>query len=104
MEIEITEIVKNVKVIDVELPYYYKHDLFAEYGESIIYGKIEATKETSIHESETPEGGKKYEIEIEEYDSIKNSGLASYFNPEFKSTVNEYEAAKQRVSLFLKLF
>lgn len=101
MKIEITETVEKVSVIDVELPYYYKHDLMSDYGDSVIYGKIEAKLHTAIQETENYDGERKFEIEKEEHSEIKNSGLASYFGKEHQSNQKEFEAAKQRCMLFV---
>lgn len=49
------EVVRNIKVketINVEFPYYYKQDLYQENCDSIIYGKIEENKHTSIQVTE----------------------------------------------------
>ena len=101
MQVEITKQVPQVEIIEVELPYYYKHDLTSDYGDSIIYGKIEEKLCTSIQETKNYGGEEKYEIEKEEHHSIKNSGLSSYFDKKYKSTKEEFEAVKERCLSFL---
>jgi hypothetical protein len=101
MQIEITKQVQQVEIIEAELPYYYKHDLASDYGNSIIYGKIEENSHTSIQETYVYDV-LKYEIEKEEHESIKNSGLSCYFKEEHKSTQKEFEDVKNRCLSFLK--
>lgn len=88
--IELTKQVQEIVIIEVELPYYYKHDLMSEYGDSVIYGKIEEKSSVSIQE-----------IEKEEYDSIKNANLSSYFEKRYKSNKEEFDFAKERCLSFL---
>ena len=95
-KVEITKQVPQVEIIEIELPYYYKHDLTSDYGKSVIYGKIEEKVCTSIQETQKYDGEDQYEIESQEHHSIKNSGLASYFNEEHKSSKEEFEAVKLR--------
>ena len=101
MQVEITKQVQQVEIIEVELPYYYKHDLMSDYGNSVIYGKIEEKLCTSIQENKNYDGEEKYEIEKEEHHSIKNSGLSSYFDKKYKSNKEEFEAVKERCMSFL---
>lgn len=101
MQVEIIKIIQQVELIEVELPYYYKHDLMSDYGDSVIFGKIEEKLCTSIHEIENYDGEEKYEIQKNEHHSIKNSGLASYFDKKYNSTIDEYEAVKERCITFL---
>ena len=102
MQIEITKYVPQIEIIEAELPYYYKHDLNLDnYGESVIYGKIDDIQCTSIQETNDYNGKEKYEIEKEKYHSIKYSGLNSYFGEKYKSNKEEFEAAKERCLLFL---
>lgn len=101
MKIEITTNVKTTKTVDVRLPYYYKHDLGSDHGESIIYGKIEELEATAIHESNWYGGKVSFEIEHTPYKSIKNSGFGCYFSDEFKSSEKEFNAAKERLLAFI---
>jgi hypothetical protein len=102
MKIEITEKIDIVKEIEIDLPYYYKHDLSGDRGSSIIYGKITETKVFSIQEKEHSEIA--FEFEIDEYPSLKQSGLTGYFKSEYKSTKSEYEEALKRANEFIKEF
>lgn len=101
MQVEITKQVPQTEIIEVELPYYYKHDLMSYCGDSIIYGKIEEKLHTSIQETKNDDGEEKYEIEKEEYCLIKNSGLSSYFDKKHRSNKEEFEAVKERCLSFL---
>ena len=101
MKIKLIKLIPQEAIIDVELPYYYKHDLMNDYGESTIYGKIEEKLHTSIHETERYYSREAYEIEKKEHYSIANSGLATYFEDEHQSSREEFEAAKQRCLTFL---
>jgi len=101
MEITLIKQIPQEETIEVELPYYYKHDLMSDYGESIIYGKIEAKLHTSIHETERYDNKRAYEIEKEEHISIALRGLSSYFEDEHQSSREEFEAVKERCLSFL---
>jgi len=107
MKVEIIKRVEVSEFIDVELPYYYKFsmdlDFESENYETVntIYGKIEETKATTIDESSRYNGDSKFTIEVENYYSIKLSGNSCYFAEEYKSTKEEYEAAKLRAMEFI---
>ena len=101
MKIEIAKKTTQVEVIEVELPYYYRHDLVSDYSTSVIYGKIEEKISTSIQETKSFTGTQKYEIEKEEHSSIKDSGLGSYFEESHKSTQKEFEEVRQRCQSFI---
>ena len=101
MEIRVRRLIPQIETIEVELPYYYKHDLMNDYGGSIIYGKIEEKLYTSIHEIKGYDGKEAYEIEKEKHLSIALRGLSSYFEDEHQSSREEFEAVKERCLLFL---
>ena len=101
MKITLIKQIPQEETIEVELPYYYKHDLMNDYGESIIYGKIEEKLHTSIHETERYYSKETYEIEKKEHYSIETSGLATYFEDEHQSSREEFEAVKERCLSFL---
>ena len=101
MEITLVKQIPQIVTVEVELPYYFEHDLSDDYGESIIYGKIEEKLYTTIHESKRYGDSRTYEIEKESHVSIALRGLSSYFEDEHQSTEEEFEAAKQRCLLFL---
>ena len=71
MEITLIKQIPQIVTVEVELPYYFEHDLSDDYGESIIYGKIEEKLYTTIHESKRYDGLVTYEIEKEEHKYIK---------------------------------
>lgn len=94
--------IKKRQEIDVEIevnfPYYYKHDLYSDYGESIIYGKIiSEKKEVTIHEKDNLDGERQYEIE-------EDTMSHSYFEDKYKGNKKEFEEVKQRALEFLKQF
>lgn len=95
MKIEITKHEPVKRVINVEFPYYYKHNLYPDYRESVIYGKIiDEHKEITIHEREDRGGHLSFEIE-------EDSMSSSYFEDKYKSSKEEYELAKRRALDFL---
>ena len=97
MKIKIHETSKNEKIIDVEFPYYYKHILDLDYGDLVIYGKIEKDKCTTISEKEI---GKdfEYEINVEHWDVANNAtNLSAYFSDEHKSNETEFLSVKSRL-------
>ena len=104
MEIKLIKLIPQEVIIEVELPYYYKYDLMVDYGDSIIYGKIEEKLHTSIHETERYDGKEIYEIEKEKHRLIKNSTLWGYFREEYQSSREEFEAVKDSCLLFLSGF
>lgn len=57
---------KIKKTINIDLPYYYKHDLLPDYGDSVIFGKINGTTHTAIQVSKRDcyEPDIEYRIEI----------------------------------------
>lgn len=98
MKVEIIEYKKVTRTIDIEFPYYYEYDLYSDYGDSVIYGKIiSKDREITIHETEDKYGKRKYEIEE---DSMPNS----YFTEEHKSSKAAFENAKRRALDFLNNF
>ena len=98
MKIEITKHEPVKRVIEVEFPYYYKHDMYPDYGESVIYGKIiNEYKEITIHEREDRDEHLSFEIE-------EDSMSSSYFDEKYKSSKEEYELAKRRALDFLNDF
>ncbi len=104
MLVEIKENIKRVVTIDIELPYYYKHELSTgdEFGDgmTVVYGKIEDTKCSTIQET-SRNNVDTYEIEIEKYNSIKTSGISSYFSDYYKSNKDEYDGVKDSCKKFL---
>ena len=101
IKIKIKKQIPQIEIIEVELPYYYKHIITDYYGDLIIYGKIEETLCTTIDECKSGAYIKSYEIEKEKHSSIENSGLSDYFGEEYQSSREEFEAVKERCLLFL---
>lgn len=101
MKITLIKQIPQEVIIEVELPYYFKHDLSDDYSESIIYGKIEEKLYTTIRETKRYAEEETYEIEKEKHISIALRGLSSYFEDEHLSSREEFEAVKERCLLFL---
>lgn len=91
MKLKIKRKIETEETIDIEFPYYYKHDLMLDEVDVIIYGKIEENKTTSIHISHNYRGGDNYELEIEKEPA---SNFSSYMTDEYKSNEAEYLKAK----------
>jgi len=98
MKIQIEEKVK--REIEVEVPYYYKHNLtdYEYENTSVIYGKITENESFTVHEKIRDNGDITYEIEKE-----KRWGDGSYFAEKYKSTYKEYEEAKERAKQFFNV-
>lgn len=94
MKLEIIRKVDRVEIIDIELPYYYKHDLMSDYSDSVIYGKIEEKLHTAIKVSYEYKGGIIFELESEKRNA---AAMACYMTDEFKSSETEYLAAKAKM-------
>lgn len=110
--------------IDIEFPYYYKHDLCFDESDVVIYGKITETHHVSISWTNRDTDhikqslinpvkfvgrfGSKVEIKIERI--VNHNGLASYILPHlckssFVTTIleTEYNSAKDDALEFIKL-
>ena len=98
MKTNITITEKTEKTIEVELPYYYKQDLYSDYGGSVIYGVISKNEVKTIHEIDILRDGihqKGYTIEKCSYWD------GSYFTDKYKSNKTEYKKAYERAKVFL---
>jgi len=96
MKIEIQETTKRNKIIDVTLPYYYKHEIDLDNDDCdivIIYGKIEDGKYTSISEKERG-SDLEYGLEIRKLKSF--TYLSEYFSDKYKGSEAEFLSAKSR--------
>lgn len=94
MKIEIEETSKKKKAIDIAFPYFYKHVIDLEYGEIVIFGKIEEKKLTTISERENGVNFE-YELEVEEIKNFLN--LSACFSDKHKSNEAEFISAKSRL-------
>ncbi len=91
MKLEITRKIETKETIEIELPYYYKHDLMLDSDDSVIYGKVEEKKHTAIHVSRW---GKCFDLEVEERNA---ASFACYMTDEYKGCEAEYLAAKAKL-------
>ena len=100
MKIQIEETKKVKREIEVEIPYYYKHDLtdYEYENTSVIYGKITESEVFTIHEKIRDNGNIIYKIEKE-----KGWSDEYYFTDKYKSTIGEYEEAKERAKQFFNV-
>jgi len=96
MQIEITEQIDKKRSIDIDFPYYYKHDVSDDGRDdiSVIYGKILIDCEYTIHETRNL-----YNNQIS-YNLEWDSRSDCYFKSEYKSTKKEYDSVKQRAKTF----
>ena len=96
IEIEIQEKTYSRMKITVDLPYYYKHDLMMDHHNSVIYGKIEENKTTTIQITDNyMNNTMSYELEVEK---CRNGGDGSYFKDKYKSSESEYLNAKAKIA------
>lgn len=94
MKLEITRKIKQRETIEIEFPYYYKHDLLPDDADSVIYGKIEEKQCTTIHVRNDYRGGMSFELEVEKRGA---ASVACYMTDEYKSNETEYLAAKAKL-------
>jgi hypothetical protein len=100
MKIEITKNIVQKETIEIELPYYYKHDLEFDDQDSVIYGKIEDNRTTSIHiKYDYIDNSNIYELEIKE---SKAQSHSSYMTNKYKSSESEYLDAKSKLLAAVK--
>lgn len=94
MKLEITKTVTQKVEIEIDFPYYYKHDLMLDGADAVIFGKIEAKKCTTIGLTHHSGGDKSYELEIQRKEA---RNYACYMTAEHKSSEAEYLAAKREL-------
>jgi hypothetical protein len=94
MKIEITRKIEQKEIIEIEFPYYYKHDLMLDESDSVIYGKIEEEKHTAIQISNDYRGAEEFSVEVEKRKAVT---LDCYLTDEYKSDEAEYLAAKTKL-------
>ncbi len=93
MKLEITRKVEHKETVEIDLPYYFKHDLMLDDEDVVIYGKVEEKQCTTIKVSY---GSRRNEFEL----NIENwpaSAYGGYMTDEYKSTEAEYLAAKAKL-------
>lgn len=101
MKIEVTKTLKSTDTIEVDLPYYYRHDLLTDHADCIIYGKIEEDKHTSIQINQQYSCSQSFSVEIE----IENTSwfsLSCYLSNEYKSDEKTYTDAKNKALEIIK--
>ena len=98
MQIEISKVVYEKEVVDVTFPYYYKHDLMLDNCESVIFGKIVQNLEVAIQITDHFSYNLEYGIEVSRRGA---STPSSYFDEKYKSTEDEFLAAKIQVATII---
>lgn len=93
MKLKITKQIEQTEVVDIELPYYYKHDLLLDYADVVIYGKIEENKCTHI---KIDRGRDELVFELSTQ-SKPAAQYGCYITDEYKSSEAEYLAAKVKL-------
>jgi hypothetical protein len=90
--------------IDIEFPFYYRHDFDWNNGESYLIGKItENKKGFIINYTDNGFGEIKYEFEIEE--NISYSSYFSYITDNwYKSSEQEYNQLLEEAKLHINKF
>ena len=92
MKLEVIRKIEKKETIDIEFPYYYKHDLFSDVSNAVIYGKIKENLHSSIMVCERYDNqATEFELTIEERGA---ASLACYMEKEYSSNEREYLAAK----------
>ena len=97
MKLEITRKIEQKETVDIELPYYYKHDLLLDEADVVIYGKVEETRCTSIKISRNYDRyrhGKEFELTLAD---IPASASGCFMTDKYKSSGAEYLAAKAKL-------
>lgn len=94
MKLKIKRQIEKEEEVDIEFPYYYKHDLMLDEMDTVIYGKIEENKTTSIHITHNWNGRNSFELEIEEEPA---SYFSSYMTDKYKSNETEYLNARKEL-------
>lgn len=95
MKIEIIETIEKKRSINISLPYYYKHDLMLDEMDSVIFGKIEAEKTTTIQITDHYlNSAVEYELKVEKCTPNRH---ACYLTDEYKSSEIEYLSAKEKM-------
>jgi len=95
MEIEIRKVVYEKETINVTFPYYYKYDLMLDDCECIMFGKIENVRETIIQITDNFSHNKMYEVKTKRR---APSTPNLYFAEEYRSTEDEFLAAKMQAA------
>lgn len=90
MKLEIMKTTRHKETVEIDLPYYYKHDLMLDDCDVVIYGKIEEARSTRITIGHHGRDRDNFEIEVENFPA---ASYGSYMTDEYKSSEAEYLAA-----------
>jgi hypothetical protein len=95
MKFEITRMVEHKETVEVDLPFYYKHDLMLDEADVVIYGKVEEKQCTTIKISHRYSNlSNEFELSIENRPA---SAYGCYITDEYKSNEVEFLAAKTKL-------
>ena len=86
MKVEVTRKVEVKETVEVELPFFYQHDLMVDHADVVIYGKVEDGKATKITVSKGR--STRYELETEQ---CRVSAFGCYMTEEYASTQAKFE-------------
>ena len=94
MKVEVIRTTKTKELVEIDLPYFYRHDLDLVDVDCAIYGKIGERWHTSVKVyTDSFIGSRRFTVEKEPTDWDR---LSCYLNDEYKSKAIEYENAKQQ--------
>ncbi len=102
MEVEITEVVRKKRVVDVPRPYYYQQCLDSEYTHGhtcTLYGKIDGDDHTTIR-LEAMDGYRGATVTHEQTNWDDDS---CYLQSEFRSSAAAYRTARLQAELIFNL-
>ena len=93
MKVEVIRTTKTKELVEIDLPYFYRHDLDLVDVDCAIYGKIGERWHTSVKVyTDSFIGSRRFTVEKEPTDWGR---LSCYLADEYKSNATEYEGAKQ---------
>lgn len=102
MEIEISKHKLITEKINVELPYYFWHNLSSEEDETILYGKIDLNQSVMItRKTINYYKNIEFNLEINKYESISSSGLGNYFSLGYKCNERAFESMLSELKHFV---
>lgn len=97
--VKLTKVTKEQIEVEVEFPIYREHDVGGDDYDSIIYTRIDANREISIHKTERYGGRKQTEWQIEIEDGFNLSGEVDYAlgRGEYKSNADAFNKVLQEL-------
>lgn len=90
MLVEVIKTMRMRETVEIELPYFYKHDLMMDECDSIIYGKIGEREHYSIQVTYHRDHA---DVKVER-ERTDWQHCSCYLGEEYKSNADEYAEAK----------